>query len=102
MLAGELLPAKEAPQCKSLIPLGGRASLGVARRPYFASRGQMARLPVHLAMHCVTLWQRRPQRPLHASPASDFLSGFYPPPEGGGAPLKPYQRLPRVLCVSCV
>ena len=93
MLAGELLPAAETPRRKSLIPLGGRVSLGVAGRPYLAAQGQMSRKPEHLATHCVTMWQRRLQRPLHASPTADFLSGFYPQPDGGG--LWPYHRAPR-------
>ena len=84
MLAGELLPANQAPRCKSLIPLGGRTSLAVATCPYFTVRGQMARQLEHLATHGATLWQRQLQRPLHAFPALDFLSGFYPRQDGGG------------------
>ena len=42
MLAGLILPAEESLRCRSLIPLGGRAILGVKGRPYFASRGRMA------------------------------------------------------------
>ena len=43
MHAGELLPAKETPRSKSLIPLGSGASLGIARSPYFVSQGKMVR-----------------------------------------------------------
>ena len=68
MLAEEILPAKEMPRCKALIPLGGRANLRVAGRRYFVSRGQMLQQLEHLATHCVTLWQCRLQCPLHASP----------------------------------
>ena len=45
-------------------------------------------------MHCVTLWQWRLQRPLHASPPSNFLSGFYARPASGGAPLRCNQQAP--------
>ena len=72
MLAEEILPAKEMPWCKALIPLGGRANLRVAGRRYFVSRGQMLQQLEHLATHCVTLWQCRLECPLHAPPPSDF------------------------------
>ena len=51
MLAEEILPAKEMPRCKALIPLGGRANLRVAGRRYFVSRGQMLQQLEHLATH---------------------------------------------------
>ena len=81
---------------KSLIPLGGKIGLRVAGRPYFGARGQMPRQLEDLAAHCVTLWQRRLQRPLHASPTANFLSGFDPQPDGwgGGGGLRPYHRAP--------
>ena len=60
MLARELLPAAKAPRCKSLILLGGRVSLGVAGRPYFAVREQMPGQLEHLAAHCVMQRQQSP------------------------------------------
>ena len=48
-----------------------------------------------LAAHCVTQWQRRLSRPLHAAPMADFLGGFFPPAPVGKAPLRPYQRAQR-------
>ena len=58
-------------------PAGGRASLGVKGRPYFASRGQMASQLEHLASHCVTPWQQR-LRPPHVAFHPTFLVGSTP------------------------
>ena len=84
MLAGELVPAAEAPYSKSLIPLGVRVKLGIAGSPYFAARGQMTRQLEHLAAHRVALFQRRLQRPLHASPAAFPQRVLSPAGRGGG------------------
>ena len=54
----------------------------------------MVRMLEGLAAHCVTQWQRRLSRPLHAAPMADFLGGFFPPAPGK-APLRPYQRAQR-------
>ena len=48
-----------------------------------------------LVAHCVTQWQRRLSRPLHAASMADFLGGFFPPAPAGKAPLQPYQRAQR-------
>ena len=95
LLLGRLLPAEESPTCHSLIALGGRTCLGLKGRPYFAARGEMVRMLEGLAAHCVTQWQRRLSRPIHAAPMADFLGGFFPPAPAGKAPLRPYQRRPR-------
>ena len=41
-----------------------------------------------LVAHCVTQWQRRLSRILHAAPMADFLGGFFPPAPAGKAPLR--------------
>ena len=68
--------------------LGGRTYLGLKGRPYFAARDEMVRMLEGLAAHCVTQWQRRLSRPLHAVPMADFLGGFFPPAPAGKAPLR--------------
>ena len=78
LLVGRLLPAEESPRCHSLIALGGCTCLGLKGCPYFAARGDMVRMLEGLAAHCVTQWQRRLSRPLHAIPMADFLGGFFP------------------------
>ena len=70
-------------------------SLGLKGRPYFAAHGEMVRMLEGLAAHCVTQWQRRLSRPIHAAPMADFLGGFFPPAPAGKAPLWPYQRAQR-------
>ena len=95
LLVGRLLLAEESPRCHSLIALGGRTFLGLKGRPYFAVRCEMVRMLEGLAAHCVTQWQRRLSRPLHAAPMADFLGGFFPPAPAGKAPLRPYQRAQR-------
>ena len=100
MLAEEILPAKEMPWCKALIPPGGRANLRVARRRYFVSRGQMLQQLEHLTTHCVTLWQCRLQCPLHVPPPSDLVSEFYPRPTSGVVPLRSHGGRTTIWCPS--
>ena len=75
-VGGRLLPTEETPRCHSPIALGGCTCLGLRGRPYFAARGEMMRMFEGLAPHCVTHWQRRLSRPLHAAPMPDFLERF--------------------------
>ena len=90
LLVGHLPPAEESPRCHSLIALGGRTCLGLKGHSYFAARGEMVRMLEGLAAHCVTHWQPRLSRPLHAAPMADFLGGIFPPAPAGKAALRPY------------
>ena len=98
LLVGRHLQAEESAKCHSLIALGSRTCLGLQGRPYFAARDEMVRVLEGLAVNCVTQWQRRLSRPLHAVPMADFLGGFSPPAPAGKAPLRPYQRAQRRPC----
>ena len=92
---GRLLPAEESPRCHCRIALGVRTCLGLKGRPYFAARGEMVRMLEGLAARCVTQWQCRLSRPLHAAPMADFSGGFFPPAPAGKAPLRLYPRAQR-------
>ena len=70
---------------KSLLPLCGRACVGVKRRPQFVSTVAMIQQQLEsLAAHCTSVWQRRLQCPLHATLVADFVGGYYLPSAAGG------------------
>ena len=75
---GRLLQAEESAWCHSLIALGGCTCLGLQGRPYFATHDEMVRMLEGLVVHCVTQWQRRLNRPLHAARVADFLGWVLP------------------------